>query len=76
MMNDVYYIPPKPDVTEADRAILKKAKAMESALVKNGWKWVDIDKRTSVLVPCDKSGNPTKKGAEMIERLMSSVSIK
>lgn len=55
---------------------LEKAKRLENARAKKGWKYVDVDSRTQVFVPCDKKGRPTKEGVERINRFKEICGIK
>lgn len=66
-MNETNWSTLKPNVTENDIKALAKAKRMEKKLEKDGWKWIKINPRTMIFVPCDKEGKPTKKGEEMIK---------
>ena len=55
--------------TERGCIALSKAKAAEDEKFANGWKYVKVNGRTQVLVPCDNDGNPTKVGEKMINRV-------
>lgn len=46
-------------VTEKDIKALERAKKIEARLEKHGYKWVKINERLKIFVPCDKNGNPT-----------------
>ena len=35
--------------------------------IKEGWRWIKVNERLKILVPCDKHGNPTKEGLEKIQ---------
>lgn len=59
---------PKPTVTETDIRNLEKAKQYEEKKKKEGWKWKKVNDRLTVLVPCDKNGNPTSEGLKIIKR--------
>lgn len=65
-MNETNWASLKHTVTENDRKALVKAKRMEKQLKKDGWRWVKINTRTMILIPCDEKGEPTKRGEEMI----------
>lgn len=52
--------------TKAYRA-LAKAKKIEAGKIKRGYAYVKIAHNTQILVPCDKSGKPTKEGLRRIE---------
>lgn len=54
--------------SEKDIAALEKAKRQEARKVRKGQRWYTINGRTKVLIECDKKGNPTKAGEEMLER--------
>lgn len=66
-MNETNWATLKSTVTDNDVKALARAKRMEKTLKKEGWKWIKINPRTMILVPCDKEGKPTKKGEEMIK---------
>lgn len=57
--------------TEKERAekVLLKARNTEKRLIEDGWRYVKVDERRTVLIPCDKEGNPTKQGQKTIEKL-------
>lgn len=63
----------KGGVTEKDIKALEKAKRLESRQERHGYKWVNVNSRTSILVPCDKEGNPTVEGLRKIELLKKSL---
>lgn len=52
---------------EHGRRILDKLLKNESKKVYEGFRWLKVDDRTKVLVPCDKNGNPTEKGRRILE---------
>ena len=56
----------KSAVTESDKKSLEAAKKYEKKKIKEGWRWVKVNERLKILVPCDKHGNPTKEGLEII----------
>lgn len=58
-------------VTEKDRIALERAKKIENKEIKRGFRWFKINDRTKALVECDKDGNPTKQGQEIIDRYKS-----
>lgn len=58
-------------VTEADRRALEKAKRQEKEKLSKGYRYVKVNDRTEVLVPCDKNGKPTKEGLARIKKLKS-----
>lgn len=53
------------DLMPAERT-LANAKAEERKARRKGWKWVEIDGKTKILVPCDKKGEPTHAGKRKI----------
>lgn len=59
----------KDEVRKKDLKALSKAKVMEENDEKNGYRWIKINNRLSIHVPCDKNGNPTKIGLEKIKKL-------
>ena len=63
-------------VTEKDRIALERAKRVESKAKKKGWRWVKINERNQIFVPCDKEGNPTKDGLERIKIFKEHLGIK
>ena len=58
------------NVTDSDIAALAKAKKREAELVRNGFRWIVINKRLKVLVECDKDGKPTEFGQKQIRKQM------
>ena len=58
-------------VTEKDRIALERARKIEAKKLKNGYRWFKVNARTKILVECDKDGNPTKRGQEIIDRYKS-----
>lgn len=66
----------KPTVAESDRKNLEIAKRYENKKIKEGWRWIKVNERLKMLVPCDRHGNPTKEGLEKIERQKSGLNIK
>ena len=63
-------------VLEKDRATLEKAKRIENKNLKKGYRWIKINERNSIFVPCDKKGNPTKDGLRKINMLKLTLGIK
>ena len=63
-------------VLEKDRIALEKAKRIEQKQTKKGYKWIKINERNSIFVPCDKKGNPTKEGLHKINMLKLTLGIK
>jgi hypothetical protein len=59
----------KGGVTDKDIKALEKAKRIEARLERHGYKWIRVNPRVTILVPCDKKGNPTEEGLRKIELL-------
>lgn len=55
------------NATSAEIA-LKKACDLEAKRVRKGYRWVKINNKTSILVPCDKDGKPTEEGRMKIKK--------
>lgn len=60
-------------VTEKDIKALERAKKIEDSLEKHGYKWVKINERLKIFVPCDKNGNPTLEGQRRIAILKTTM---
>ena len=60
-------------VTEKDIKALERAKKMEARLEKHGYKWVKINERIEIFVPCDNNGNPTLEGQRRIALLKANM---
>ena len=60
-------------VTEKDIKALEHAKKIEAMLEKHGYKWVKINERLEIFVPCDKNGNPTLEGQRRIALLKANM---
>lgn len=60
-------------VTEKDINALEHAKNIEAMLEKRGYKWVKINERLEIFVPCDKNGNPTLEGQRRIALLKANM---
>ena len=60
-------------VTEKDINALERAKKIESRLEKHGYKWVKINERIEIFVPCDNNGNPTLEGQRRIALLKANM---
>lgn len=58
----------KVDSEEITNKALKKAMSVEKSKLKKGWRWKRVHSSLSMLVPCDKKGNPTEQGADMIAK--------
>lgn len=50
-----------------EKAVVVKARKLETERLKEGWKYHSISNTMKILVPCDKKGNPTKEGLKRIE---------
>lgn len=53
--------------SEQDYKKLRIMQSVENDKKLFGWRYVQIDARPRVLVPCDKEGNPTEDGKRKIE---------
>lgn len=62
-------------VKEAGLKAAEKVHRAETEKIKSGWRWITINPRTKVLIPCDKHGKPTKKGMELIDETRKRVSL-
>ena len=60
-------------VTEKAIKALERAKKIEARLEKHGYKWVKINDRLEIFVPCDKNGNPTLEGQRRIALLKANM---
>lgn len=60
-------------VTEKDIKALERAKKIEARLEKHGYKWVKINERIEIFVPCDNNGNPTLEGQRRIALLKANM---
>lgn len=60
-------------VTEKDIKALECAKKIEDRLEKHGHKWVKINERLKIFVPCDNNGNPTLEGQRRIALLKANM---
>ena len=74
--NELIWADERRAVTQAAKAAAKKGAKMERERIKQGWRWVKVDQRSKILVPCDKKGNPTKDGLRRIERMKQNLGIK
>lgn len=63
-------------VLEKDRATLEKAKRIEQKNEKKGYRWIKINERNKIFVPCDKNGDPTEEGQRRIQLLKNALGIK
>lgn len=54
-------------VNDSDLRMLEKARKQEREKSKQGYRWILACKNLKVFVPCDKDGEPTDKGKQMIE---------
>ena len=60
-------------VTEKDIKALERAKKIEDSLEKHGYKWVKINERLKIFVPCDNNGNPTLEGQRRLALLKANM---
>lgn len=60
----------------ATRAAVKKGTKIEQKRIKAGWRYVQVNERTKILVPCDKKGKPTEEGEKKILALKKNLGIK
>lgn len=63
-------------VTEKDLKALERAKRIEARLEKHGYRWIKINERLKIFVPCDKQGEPTLDGQRRIALLKANMGIK
>lgn len=63
-------------VTEKDRKALEKAKEIEKDKLEQGYRYIKVNNRLQVLVPCDENGNPTEKGMAIIKEKQALYGIK
>ena len=63
-------------VSEKDRIALEKAKRIEQKQTSKGYRWIEINERNKIFVPCNKKGNPTKEGLHKINMLKLTLGIK
>ena len=56
-----------------ENAVVVKARKLESERLEKGWRYFRISKNMTILVPCDKKGNPTKEGLKRIEERKKSL---
>lgn len=66
----------KGNVTDKDRLALERAKKIEHKLKKVGYRWVKVNARLQIFVPCDNDGNPTQEGQRRIALLKENQGIK
>lgn len=57
--------------TELSKRTLLKAKQIEDKRIKEGWRWIELNPRTRIFVPCDKKGQPTKDGQRRINEMLA-----
>ena len=67
------WIKDRASISDAARKAQEKAHQIERKRKRKGWRWVKVDVRTKVLVPCNGDGTPTAEGqriiSEVLERL-------
>ena len=66
----------KGNVTDKDLMALERAKKIEARLLRKGYRWIKLNPRLQICVPCDKHGNPTPEGERKIAILKESQGIK
>lgn len=76
MASTTNWVHDKSVVLEKDKIALEKAKRIEQKQTKKGYRWIKINERNSIFVPCDKKGNPTKDGLHKINMLKLTLGIK
>ena len=74
--NELVWAEERYAVTQAAKTAAKKGAKMERDRIKQGWRWVNVGRRSKILVPCDKKGNPTQEGLRRIERMKQNLGIK
>ena len=72
----VNWVHDKSVVSERDRITLEKAKRIEQKQTKKGYRWIKINERNSIFVPCDKNGDPTEEGQRRIQLFKNAIGIK
>lgn len=50
------------------KTALKKAYKQEEEKTKKGWRFIKLNERLQVFVPCDKKGKPTQEGLRLIQK--------
>lgn len=58
-----------------EKAIVVKARKLESERLGMGWQYRPVSQNVKILVPCDKNGNPTKEGLKRIEERKKGLSM-
>lgn len=46
------------------KVALEKARKLETRRLKKGYRYIRVSPHTTLLIECDKDGNPTEKGLE------------
>lgn len=67
-MKDYTWIEEKEQVKNAAKKAAEKGAKQEERLIRKGWRWVTINARTKLLVPCLKDGTPTEDGQKKIDQ--------
>lgn len=57
------------EALEKSEKALVRAKRLEGQRMKAGYRYVQIDSRTKVMVECDTDGEPTAKGQRTIDSM-------
>jgi hypothetical protein len=53
-------------VTDRDSDALEAAKRIEQEKITNGYRWIKINEKNKILVPCNEDGSPTKEGLKIM----------
>lgn len=56
---------------ERGKRALVRAKQLEKERLFRGWRYVKVNNRTQMLVPCNRDGTLSSKGKEMIKHMQS-----
>ena len=56
-------------IDESAKKALRRCKEEERKAIAKGYRNIKVGKRTEILVPCDKDGNPTAIGRRKIEMM-------
>lgn len=57
------------EALEKSEKALVRAKRLEGQRMKSGYRYVQVDSRTKVMVECDTDGEPTAKGQRTIDAM-------
>ena len=64
------WIKDKVTVSESALRAQEKAHQIERKRKRKGWRWVKVDMRTKVFVPCNGDGTPTDEGQRIINDVL------